>query len=759
MAYTHRTPVNLTQVNSLMNTLDYITNPEKTLTPSVSAHKKYNSLDEVVKYSTNIAKTFNDKNFVATYNCTSVLTAEDEMRKTLTKYGQWKENSRVAYHTVISFSREEGITNDQLLEFGKAFCEKFYKNYQCVIACHINETKDGRGSQPHIHIVSCAIEKDTGKRLRDDIFTSPTSLVNMKKACDQLCITKGYSIIQTERSQRIFGKKVNYIKSLLPSQTKTIESLIDKYKPLSTDIETLLENIKLETGCEIKRTGKNIAIRLYGQKKFKRLSSLPVGYTEKDLQKYFSQRQHMPLPENYLDNFEDEEMLEKASLLAESLYKTQTVNRNIQYTKFEYKKLKSLQKLEKLMFVQNYMKENHIGNRNDLMRVIQRINIEVVKTEKMYEQMKSKLQEELNEQNQLRAYLSMDREKEGETETYKRLEKKYGTDLEKIRKRLNEIKNKTADLQKELFKLNQLKEKQKMNSELFEFVMKMNGETELETLQFSKKQIISQDENKTVITIPYMKGKIVHLNTSQLSLNEYGRFVYYVIPEEQLTVQNMSSTVNAYGGFKVEGEIITIPKSCKTENGFKIPYTETIVCGETKERIKLQNNITTKYQCIHAKTGKKFFCSGQELLRQCILAEKLIEEEPEVKMTGEELLGVVASAKEGMQKRKKEDSEIEVFEGADIVEIELPMSLVDEEYSTDKCIHIRIPYTNNEIDLPRERLNGNVLSLQRQGKEYFTITTKNKIYKQKEECLVNSILKQYELIQQEKDKNKDEIEK
>lgn len=757
MAYTHRTPVNLTQISSLINTIDYITNPEKTLAPSVSAHKNPNSLEEVVKYATNNAKTFKNKNFVATYNCTSVLTAEDEMRKTLEKYGQWKNNSRVAYHTVISFSREEGITNEQLLEFGKEFCEKFYKNYQCVIACHINETKDGRGSQPHIHIVSCAIEKETGKRLRDDIFSSPTSLVHMKKACDQLCIEKGLSIIQTERSQRIFGKKVNYLKSLLPSQTKTIESLIDKYKPLSTDIDNLLENIKLETGCEIKRTGKNIALRLYGQKKFRRLSSLSMGYTEKDLQKYFYQRQNMPLPENYLDNFTNTEMFEKASLLADSLQKTQMVNRNIQYTKFEYKKLKSLQKLEKLMFVQNYMKENHIGNRNDLMRVIKKTNIEVVKTEKLYEQLKNELQEELNEQNQLRAYLSMDREKEGETEAFKKLEMKYGTDLEKIRKRLGEIKNKTNDLQKELFKLNQLKERQKLQNELFEFALKTNGKTEFETLQFSKNQIISQDENETVITLPYMKNKTVHLNTSQVSLNGYGRYVYYLMPEEQFTVRNMSSTVNAYGGFEVKGEKIVIPETCRMENGVKIPYTDIIVQTNIKESIKLHNNPTTKYQCLHAKTGKKFLVSEQELVRQCVLAEKIIQE-PEVKMTGEEILGVIASAKEGMQKRRKEDSEVNICESEDRVEIELPMSMVDEECSTDECVHIRIPYTNTEIDIPRERLNGNMLSLQRQGEEYFITTTQNRIYKQKEEYLVNSLLKQYEL-RKEKSENKDEIEK
>lgn len=541
MAWTFRKPIHLTTDNSLTTVVDYISNPEKCVSNPIHDTPPLSSLGQVVQYATDRRKTGEQGRYFAEgFNC-ELLTAQKEMQKTLEKYGKWKPEERVAYHNIISFSYESGITHEELMDFGKEFCKRFYPNFQCVIACHINPTETKGGSQPHIHIITNAIDMN-GKKLRDDMFQSPTSLTNMRKVCDELCLERGLEIINSPNSNKLFGQKVNYIHSLIPSQTKTIEGLIDRWKPFSVDMDSLLENMQLETGCEIKKTGKNIGIRLPEQKRFRRLSSLSMGYTGRDLNRYFEQRLHSKLvPEEILNVFnrnssseEGEELLQKAQTLVESVVQPQTRLEGGNYSKFAYARLKTKQELERLTALKHYMDENGIQSKQDLMEVIAKTNTELVQMQKKHKDKMEKLTTDLTELNLCRAYLQT--VNEPNSEVHQKLVERLGSDKDKVRERLSELRERTSEAQRELYRLEQVQERAKANTELVKLAMEYTGKTHLDAISFSAKHIVSQNSLYTVIEIPYLKGKQVTLNTGQITQDKYGRFLYYVAPDEPLTL-------------------------------------------------------------------------------------------------------------------------------------------------------------------------------------------------------------------------------
>ena len=747
MPWTYRKPIKLNlqtkNNNSLKNTVDYIANPEKTLfllPDDNNQNVTFSSLDSVIEYAVNEHKTLqNSKSYIQGYNCNAI-TASSEMVENLKKYGEWSEESRIAYHNIISFPQDSPITNDELMAFGIEFCKRFYSGFQCVIACHINETQDGRGKQPHLHIVNCAVDKE-GKRMRDDLYTSPTSLSNMRNVSDTLALEMGFPIIDTVKSGQVHGQNLSYVKSLVPSQTHTIEQLIDKFKPFSTDIETLLENIQLETGCEIKRTNKNVAIKLPSSKKFKRLSSLSVGYTEKDLNRYFYNRLHSSLPKGIEYSLTDE----RSRLLIESIRQPEArIDPNVHYEKWEYARLKTRQNLERLRAMKVYLDENKVYSQKDFLNLVAKTNTEVTVYEEKYKRSKDELCEKLNELNRIRCYFQTNENEE----IHKKLEEELGNDIEAIKNRYSELRDETSNLQKELFQLSEAKEKAKMNYELLQFYRTYTGQTEVQSFSFSKNQILSQDEKQTVIQVPYLKDKFVSINTEQISIDRYGRYLYFIAPEEPFVVKDLHSTIDQdLNDLKLTSTLshakVTLPESCIQNGLVHVPFTDTLIqYMPVKNEIELLFD-NTSYHCVNAKTGNEYTTTGVELFRQFQLARKFIEE-PETIMTGEELLRTISNAKTGMQNIKKEDSKCSISVNGDIVSIVVEPSMVDTEYNTDEVVRVRLPYSKYEVDIPINKVNGNIIELDTSNKEYWLVTSNHKIWKQSESSLTEKVLTEYE---------------
>ena len=609
MPYTHRKPIHLTTLNSLQDTITYISNPEKTVdVDKVSKDLHTPSLQNLIQYAVNRYKTVGS--YIRGHNCIPS-TAETEIEKNLKKYGQWKSGGRIAYHTVISFSQESGITNDQLMTFGEEFCKRYYTNYQCVIAGHIHETIDGKGKQPHLHIISSSIDLN-GVKLRDDIYNSPTSLAKMREVSDQIALEMGFEIIKTENSQYMKGQKLDYLKSLIPSQTRTIEGLIDRWRPLSNDLDSLLENIQLETGAEVKRTNKNIAIKLPGQKRFKRLSSLQSGYTEEALRKYFRDRLKKPLDRSVMQEIEDldfleEGVVEKAGLLVESIVQPQErIDYTKTYTKFEYARMKTKQELENLKRLKNYLDENGIFSKQDFARHIAETNTKLVQLQKEHQAKTAELKDSLNQLNLCRAYLqTLPLYREGkknspEYQMHLKLQETLGKDEKEVRDQLKRLREETVKVQKDLLILNDLQTQAKVNDELLKMCQQFTGETYIPALSFSEKNIVDEKDGKTTVKLPYFKGYTVEINTDQITLNQYNRFFYFTAPDEMVSIKDEKGKV----------ELITAEALYK-----KIDDKKTEIQDQKREDQECSYSVDGGYLYLHLAEGMVEIDKGDVILR------------------------------------------------------------------------------------------------------------------------------------------------
>lgn len=196
--------------------------------------------------------------------------------------------------------------------------------------------------------------------------------------------------------------------------------------------------------------------------------------------------------------------------------------------------MKTKQELERLTALKHYMDENGIQSKQDLMEVIAKTNTELVQMQKKHKDKMEKLTTDLTELNLCRAYLQT--VNEPNSEVHQKLVERLGSDKDKVRERLSELRERTSEAQRELYRLEQVQERAKANTELVKLAMEYTGKTHLDAISFSAKHIVSQNSLYTVIEIPYLKGKQVTLNTGQITQDKYGRFLYYVAPDEPLTL-------------------------------------------------------------------------------------------------------------------------------------------------------------------------------------------------------------------------------
>ena len=95
-----------------------------------------------------------------------------------------KDSGRMYNHNVISFHKDENITPEQALEFGKEFAEKWFSGYQSLISVH--QDKD----HIHIHLVTNTVSYENGYKLHN----SRGDLQQMKEFTNELCMQRGLTI-------------------------------------------------------------------------------------------------------------------------------------------------------------------------------------------------------------------------------------------------------------------------------------------------------------------------------------------------------------------------------------------------------------------------------------------------------------------------------------------------------------------------------------------------------------------------------------
>lgn len=95
-----------------------------------------------------------------------------------------KDKGRMCAHNVISFHKDEKITLQEALEFGKEFAEKWFEGFQTLVAVH----KDRKHT--HIHFVTNTVSFQDGYKLH----TTKQDLEKMKQLTNHMCREKGLSV-------------------------------------------------------------------------------------------------------------------------------------------------------------------------------------------------------------------------------------------------------------------------------------------------------------------------------------------------------------------------------------------------------------------------------------------------------------------------------------------------------------------------------------------------------------------------------------
>ena len=70
-----------------------------------------------------------------------------------------KDSGRMYAHNIISWHKDEQITPEQTLEFGKEFAENWFSGFQTLVPVH--KDKD----HIHCHLVTNSVSYEDGKKL------------------------------------------------------------------------------------------------------------------------------------------------------------------------------------------------------------------------------------------------------------------------------------------------------------------------------------------------------------------------------------------------------------------------------------------------------------------------------------------------------------------------------------------------------------------------------------------------------------------
>ena len=146
----------------------------------------------VINYCMQEYKTYDRKSkrqLISGVNCDGT-NAFREFMATKKIYG--KDNGFFFYHYAQSFSPKEKITPEQAHEIALEFAEKAWSGHEVLVATHCDR------EHIHSHFVINSVGFESGKKLRQ----SPSTLKQLRKLSDEICIAHGLSVLQPYQGGR-----------------------------------------------------------------------------------------------------------------------------------------------------------------------------------------------------------------------------------------------------------------------------------------------------------------------------------------------------------------------------------------------------------------------------------------------------------------------------------------------------------------------------------------------------------------------------
>ena len=107
-----------------------------------------------------------------------------------------KDSGRMYAHNIISWHKDEQITPEQALEFGKEFAENWFSGFQTLVAVH--KDKD----HIHCHLVTNSVSYEDGRKLHN----TKKDLERMKQLTNQMCRERGLTV--AEKGKHFDGSQV-----------------------------------------------------------------------------------------------------------------------------------------------------------------------------------------------------------------------------------------------------------------------------------------------------------------------------------------------------------------------------------------------------------------------------------------------------------------------------------------------------------------------------------------------------------------------
>ena len=159
-----------------------------------------------------------------------------------------KDTGRMYAHNIISWHKDEQITPDQALEFGKEFAEKWFSGFQTLVAVHKDK------EHIHCHLVTNSVSYEDGRKLHN----TKKDLERMKQLTNQMCRERGLTVAekgkhfdgsQIEKGEVIAWSKDKY--NLFRQQVK--DSFVDEAQKKQKEAEKKMEQVESKARDEKKR--------------------------------------------------------------------------------------------------------------------------------------------------------------------------------------------------------------------------------------------------------------------------------------------------------------------------------------------------------------------------------------------------------------------------------------------------------------------------------------------------------------------------
>ena len=107
-----------------------------------------------------------------------------------------KDTGRMYVHNIISWHKDEQITSEQALEFGKEFAEKWFSGFQTLVAVHKDK------EHIHCHLVTNSVSYEDGRKLHN----TKKDLERMKQFTNQMCRERGLTV--AEKGKHFDGSQI-----------------------------------------------------------------------------------------------------------------------------------------------------------------------------------------------------------------------------------------------------------------------------------------------------------------------------------------------------------------------------------------------------------------------------------------------------------------------------------------------------------------------------------------------------------------------